>query len=97
MKVLLTAINSKFIHSNLAIRYLKAYTKDLNYDCKIREFSINDREEKILEEIIKEKPDIVAFSTYIWNIGAGGGNRTRISSLEGLGNNHYTMPAYNFK
>ena len=33
MKVLLTAINSKFIHSNLAIRYLKAYTKDLNYDC----------------------------------------------------------------
>lgn len=68
MKVLLTAINSKFIHSNLAIRYLKAYTKDLNYDCKIREFSINDREEKILEEIIKEKPDIVAFSTYIWNI-----------------------------
>lgn len=68
MKILLTAINSKFVHSNLAVRYLKAFTKDMNYDCKIREFSINDREEKILEEIILEKPDVVAFSTYIWNI-----------------------------
>ena len=68
MKILLTALNSKFVHSNLAIRYLKAFTKDMDYDCKIREFSINDREEKILEEIIKERPNVVAFSTYIWNI-----------------------------
>lgn len=68
MKVLLTALNSKYIHSNLAVRYLKAYTKDLNYDCVIREFTINDRIEKILEEIICEKPDILAFSCYIWNI-----------------------------
>lgn len=68
MKILLTAINSKFIHSNLAVRYLKAFTDDLSYECSIREFSINDREEKILEEVIKEKPNVVAFSTYIWNI-----------------------------
>lgn len=68
MKILLTAINSKYIHSNLAVRYLRAFTKDLNYECSIREFSINDREERVLEEIIKEKPNVVAFSTYIWNI-----------------------------
>ena len=68
MKVLLTAINSKFVHSNLAVRYLKAFTEDMDYECQIREFSINDRDEKILEEIIKEKADVVAFSTYIWNI-----------------------------
>lgn len=68
MKVLLTAINSKFIHSNLAVRYLREFTKDLNYECSIREFSINDRDERVLEEIIKEKPNVVAFSTYIWNI-----------------------------
>ncbi|MBE6053715.1 MAG: DUF4080 domain-containing protein [Clostridium sartagoforme] len=68
MKILLTALNSKFVHSNLAVRYLKAFTKDMNYECKIREFSINDREEKILEEIIMERPNVVAFSTYIWNI-----------------------------
>ena len=68
MKILLTAINSKFIHSNLAVRYLKSFTKDLPYEGKIREFTINDREERILEEIIKECPDVVAFSTYIWNV-----------------------------
>lgn len=67
MKVVLAAINSKFIHSNLAVRYLKAYTRDLNYECVIREFSINDRKEKILEELIGEKADIIAFSCYIWN------------------------------
>ena len=68
MKILLTAINSKFVHSNLAVRYLKAFTADLPYVGKIREFSINDREENVLKEIIEEKPDVVAFSTYIWNV-----------------------------
>lgn len=68
MKILLTAINSKFIHSNLAVRYLKSFTSDLDFNCQIREFSINDRDERILEEIIKEKPNVVCFSTYIWNI-----------------------------
>lgn len=68
MKILLTAINSKFIHSNLAVRYLKSFTNDLPYEGKIQEFTINDREERILEEIIKEDPDVVAFSTYIWNV-----------------------------
>ncbi|MBN1046303.1 MULTISPECIES: B12-binding domain-containing radical SAM protein [unclassified Clostridium] len=68
MRILLTAINSKFIHSNLAVRYLRNFTKDMDCENIIREFSINDREEKILEEIINEKPDVVAFSVYIWNV-----------------------------
>lgn len=68
MKILLTAINSKYIHSNLAVRYLKAFTRDLDCECKIKEFSINDRIEKIFENIIEEKPDVIAFSCYIWNI-----------------------------
>lgn len=67
MKVLLVGVNSRFTHSNLAIRYLKAFTEDLNYKCIIREFSINDRVERIVQEIIAEKADIVAFSCYIWN------------------------------
>ncbi|WP_102400522.1 B12-binding domain-containing radical SAM protein [Haloimpatiens massiliensis] len=68
MKVLLVGINSKFIHSNLAIRYLKAYTKDLKYECNTLEFSINDLKERVVKEIIKEKPDVIGFSCYIWNI-----------------------------
>lgn len=68
MKVVLVAVNSKYIHSNLAVRYLKSYTKDLNYNCHTMEFSINDREERIVEEILYEKPNVIGFSCYIWNI-----------------------------
>ncbi|WP_085829493.1 B12-binding domain-containing radical SAM protein [Clostridium massiliodielmoense] len=68
LKTLLVGINSKYIHSNLAIRYLKEYTKQLDYECKIREFSINDRRKRILKEIINEDADIICFSCYIWNI-----------------------------
>ncbi len=68
MKVLLVAINSKYIHSNLALRYLRANTEDLNYECALKEFTINDRKENILEKIIMEKADLVAFSCYIWNL-----------------------------
>jgi radical SAM superfamily enzyme YgiQ (UPF0313 family) len=65
---MLVAANSKFIHSNLALRYLKAYTSDLDYSCDLVEFSINDRAERVVEEIMSKKPDIVAFSCYIWNM-----------------------------
>ncbi len=34
----------------------------------LKEYSINDRVENILEDIIISVPDIVAFSCYIWNI-----------------------------
>jgi radical SAM superfamily enzyme YgiQ (UPF0313 family) len=67
MNILLVGINSKFIHSNLAIRYLSAYTKDLNYNINVKEYTINDSIENILFGILKEEPDIVCFSTYIWN------------------------------
>ncbi len=68
MKVLLVGINAKFVHSNLAVRYLKAYTNDLPFDCNIKEFSINDRIEKVFENIMEEKLEIIGFSCYIWNI-----------------------------
>ncbi|MCB2292465.1 B12-binding domain-containing radical SAM protein [Clostridium algoriphilum] len=68
MKVTLVGINAKYIHSNLAVRYLKSYTENLDYECEIMEFSINDQIERILEEILKNKPDIVVLSCYIWNI-----------------------------
>ena len=68
MKALLVGINSKFIHSNLAIRYLKAYTENLHFESKIKEFSINELKEKIVTDIIAENASIVAFSCYIWNI-----------------------------
>lgn len=68
MRISLIGINSKFIHSNLAIRYLKSYTKELNYELRLQEFTINDRKERVLEEILRVKADVIAFSCYIWNI-----------------------------
>ena len=68
MKILLVGINAKFIHSCLAVYYLKEYAKAYyDLDCEIAEFTINHREELILSEIFRKKPDIIAFSSYIWN------------------------------
>lgn len=68
MKVLLTAINAKYIHSNLAVYSLKAYAKEYQKEIEIAEFTINQRTEYILSEIYKRKPDVLCFSCYIWNI-----------------------------
>ena len=66
-KFLLVAINSKYIHSNLAVYCLKAATaySDKVY---IREFTINNQLEDILKNIYLEKPDVIGISCYIWNI-----------------------------
>lgn len=68
MRVLLTTLNSKFIHSNLALRYLKVSCKSLPVTMVMDEFTINDHLESVLGSIYKHSPDIVAFSCYIWNI-----------------------------
>ncbi|MCK4258261.1 MAG: B12-binding domain-containing radical SAM protein [Halanaerobiales bacterium] len=68
MKLLLTTLNSKYIHSNLAIRYLRSYCHDLPLDIELVEFNINQNMDYILAEIYKKKSDLVAFSCYIWNI-----------------------------
>jgi|LSQX01.3.fsa_nt_gb radical SAM superfamily enzyme YgiQ (UPF0313 family) len=67
MKVLLVALNAKYIHSSLSIRYLKNFCKEAE-DISINEYTINDRISNIVADIYKEKANIVAFSCYIWNI-----------------------------
>lgn len=73
MKILLTAINAKYIHSNLAVYSLRAYAEKyaaLPKDCEIAlgEYTINHSVSYILEGIYKEKPDVLCFSCYIWNM-----------------------------
>ena len=68
MKILLTAINAKYIHSNLAVYSLKAYAKAYSEQIAIGEYTINNRVDYILEQIYKEKPDVLCFSCYIWNM-----------------------------
>ena len=66
MKILLVTLDSKFIHANLAVRYLKKYCS--KFDIEIKEFTINQKLEYILGEIIDVAADLICFSCYIWNI-----------------------------
>jgi radical SAM superfamily enzyme YgiQ (UPF0313 family) len=82
MKILLTAINAKYIHSNLAVYSLQAYVQKnrgitslqettgeeiCEHQIEVAEFTINHRVDFILQEIYKKKPDVLLFSCYIWN------------------------------
>ena len=60
MKIILTTLNSKYIHTNLAIRYLKEYVKDLA-SVDIMEFTINQTMDDIVGEIYKRKPTVLGF------------------------------------
>ncbi len=68
IKTLLVAINAKYIHTSLAVRSIEAYCKKNNTNVTIKEFTINNDEDLIINEIYKEKPDFLGFSCYIWNI-----------------------------
>lgn len=72
MRVLLIAVNAKYIHSNPAVYSLRAYAQAALGDqpevgIEIAEYTINQNTENILADIYRRKPDIAAFSCYIWN------------------------------
>ncbi len=77
MKILLVAVNAKYIHSNPGVYSLKMYAENIqklreyagsSVDIDLAEYTINNQTEQILEDIFKRKPDVVGFSCYIWNI-----------------------------
>ncbi len=71
-KILLTAVNAKYIHTCPAIYSLKAYAEAQNGTEKAAvitaEYTINDRYSDILDSILSYEADVIAFSTYIWNV-----------------------------
>ena len=71
MRFLLCGINAKYIHSNLAIFSLKAYAdrkKIPGAEIILKEYTINNYVEDILQDLYETKADVVIFSCYIWNI-----------------------------
>lgn len=68
MKILLAACNAKYIHSNLAVYDLKAYSSDYDEHVILREYTINQPKDEILKDIYSSGADVVCFSCYIWNI-----------------------------
>lgn len=73
MKILLTAVNAKYIHSNLAVYSLASYAKERFAgdgelpEIEIAEYTINQPVGRIITDIYMRRPDLIMFSCYIWN------------------------------
>ncbi|MBR2417839.1 MAG: DUF4080 domain-containing protein [Clostridia bacterium] len=71
LKAVFCSINSKYIHSSLSVWYLYASAKKLcseAVEVSVIEGTINENEDEIIKRLLDKKPDLIAFSTYIWNI-----------------------------
>ena len=67
VKVVLAALNAKFIHTCLAIRYLKAFSGE-KFAIELAEYTIKDPAMNIVSDLFGRRPDVIGFSCYIWNI-----------------------------
>lgn len=67
MKVIVTTLNAKYIHTSLSIRYLRAFCRD-DFDIDMTEYTIKDPAMNIVSDLFQRKPDVIGFSCYIWNI-----------------------------
>lgn len=68
MGTLLVAINAKYSHTNLAVRYLSGALASAGISCDIAEYTINQPVRVVLADIARRKPEAVLFSCYLWNI-----------------------------
>lgn len=66
--ILLVGLNARYTHTALGIYSIKAYLKEKGIQSETAEYTINDPYEHTLYDIIEKNPDIIGFSTYIWNI-----------------------------
>lgn len=66
--ILLTTLNSKFIHSAFGLRYLFANLGELQSQSQVKEFTIHERPLDIVEKLLENNPKIIGFSVYIWNV-----------------------------
>lgn len=62
-------MNSKYIHASPSPWFLKACCGPECGEVGVAEYTINDDPGAVLSQIYGEKPDVAAFSCYIWNIG----------------------------
>lgn len=67
MKVILSTLNAKYIHTSLAIRCLKAYSEK-EFDIELAEYTIKDPVMNIVSDLYQRGADVIGFSCYIWNI-----------------------------
>ena len=72
MKVVLLAINAKYIHSSLSVWILAEsvykYART-SHDVSVIEVTINQDNKYIADSVAAHRPDVLGVSTYIWNAG----------------------------
>lgn len=68
MNTVLVAINAKYSHTNLAVRYLRHSLLAQGIPCEIAEFTINQPVRSIVTDLALRNPDTLLFSCYLWNI-----------------------------
>jgi radical SAM superfamily enzyme YgiQ (UPF0313 family) len=70
MKVLLSTLNAKYIHSSLALKYLAAFCRRSGHDMIVREYTVNNGLLEILSDIYTCQARVIGLACYIWNIEA---------------------------
>ncbi len=68
IKTMMVAINAKYVHTNIAVRYISRYCQDKGIDCSFCEFTINEPQGGVLARLYESDCDAYGFSCYIWNI-----------------------------
>lgn len=68
MRILLASLNAKYVHTNLALRYLREVIRVEFPDVLLQEFTINQSAAEIAAVIYEAKADVIGFSCYIWNL-----------------------------
>ena len=66
--IILTTINARYVHAALGLRYLRANMGPLREATCIREFVLGDRPADIAERLLADKPQLIGFGVYIWNV-----------------------------
>ena len=67
MRASLIAINSKYIHTGLGLRYVGEYARQQGHTIKLIEETINTPILTVLEKIMEEQSKVFAFSVHIWS------------------------------
>ena len=67
-QIVLTALNSRYMHTAFGLRYLYANLGELQSSACIEEFTIQNRAIDIAEKLLKHQPEIIGFGVYIWNV-----------------------------
>ncbi|CQR70067.1 Oxygen-independent coproporphyrinogen-III oxidase 2 [Sporomusa ovata DSM 2662] len=70
VKVVLSTLNAKYIHSSLALRYLASFCRAQGHTVAVREYTVNNGLLEILSDLYTCQASVIGLACYIWNIEA---------------------------